>query len=485
MTGERSGIRSADTFRTLLVAATGCVVGLIGAVAAIRLGVRLDSIWAEVPGEIGFRGIGMAAAYLGCVAGLVMAVRRISEASLRRWMPWAAIALLVTVRALVIPLIDTPLPEDNDPLFLHELAVGVLDGGNWLVAHRPMGFSAMLATLYAAFGIHVWLAEVLNLTFAVVTGWMLHRLVLNGWGTRPAALAVSLYAVMPSQILLVTTVYTEIVYSALLLTAMLVAGLAVRSQRVAVGLASGAALAVSQYVRPLSEAFLATFVLVPFLFSAGVARAAALAAASVLGFVVVLAPVAAHNLITHGDVSLATSSYGGWSVFVGTNQEHTGMFNREDQAVLRDLEGSVWERSEILGREGVERIGRDPRGFLELAVRKFRVMWGDDAYAVGAALSGSATPEPIRQALELISQTMYAAVAVAAAVGLWRVRRGAPPEALLVAGVILTIVAAHAVVEVQPRYHAYAVPLLCAMAALAPAGTAATRLHPRRPEPTG
>ncbi|MGH2381044.1 MAG: hypothetical protein ACRDG7_07470 [Candidatus Limnocylindria bacterium] len=459
----------------LVIYAGILVVGLIAVAATSRLGARLDAIWADLPGVIGFRGVAMALVYLACVGALVVGIRRAGEATLRRFMPWGGLLLLVAIRMVAIPLIETPLTPDNDPFYLHQLAVGVLDGGNWMVSPRPMGFSAMLGALYAVFGIHPWLGEVLNLALATAAGWMLYRFVLVGWGGRPAAMALTLYAVVLSQILLVTTIFTEVAYSAFLLAALIVAARAVRSGRFAVALAAGALLALSQYVRPLSQAFLATFVMLPFLSGLRPSRAATLAAGMTLTFLVVLAPVAVHNVTAHGSLSLATSSYGGWSVFVGANQEHGGMFNRDDQAILRATPGSVWEQSEILGRAGIERITADPRGFAELATRKFRIMWGDDTYAVGAALSGSTVSDPIREGLELASQATYAVVAGAAAVGLWRTRRRPSPEALLLAGVLVTVAVAHIFVEVQPRYHAYTLPLLCALAAIflgaAPAST--------------
>ena len=452
----------------VIIISTGIVVsGLVAVAATARFGTLLDAAWADVPGVIGLRGLAVTAAYLALGVALVLGIRRMGATALRRWVPWAPLLLLVGLRAAAIPLVETPLPPDNDPFFLHELAVEVLAGENWLVRHRPMGFSTMLAALYAVFGVHPWLAEALNLALAAVAGWMLHWFVRGGWGPVTAAMAVAIYAVVPSQVLLVTTIFTETLYSALLMTAIALAAGAMHSRRIATSVAAGALLGFSQYVRPLSQAFLATFIALPFLSGLRLARAAIAAAAITISFLIVLAPIAVHNAVTHGDLSLSTSSYGGWSVFVGTNQEHDGMFNRDDQSILRAMDGSIWENSEILGRAGIQRIVDDPRGFADLAIRKFRILWGDDTYAVGAALSGSSASDPIRSALVMTSQAIYTAIAVAAAIGLWRVRRSAPPEALILAGVLITMAAAHTFIEVQPRYHAYALPLLCALAAVA------------------
>jgi len=444
------------------------VLVLVAVVALGRLGTLVDLTWAGFPAMYGLRGL-VAPVVLAAIAIIAIGVvRRAGDDELRRWGLWGPLLLAGLLRAIAILPVETPLPTDNDPRFLHELAIGVLDGGNPLVAARPMGFSSLLAALYWVFGVHPVLAEVLNLALALLAGWMTFLLVESAWGRRAAAVSLTIYALVPSQILLTTTIFTETAYSAFLMAALALGAAALRGRNVLVGVATGAALAVSQYVRPVSQALLATFVLVPFLAGLRVARAAVLSGAIVVSFVAVLVPVAVHNLESYGDLSLSTSSYGGWSVFVGANQEANGMFNRADQAILRETPGgSVWEQSEILGREGWRRITADPRGFAELAVRKFRVMWGDDTYAEGAALAGSGAADWLRTSLRIASQAGYAAIAVAAAIGMWRQRHGVPPEALLLAGAIVTIAAAHVVIEVQPRYHAYVVPMLCALAGVA------------------
>jgi hypothetical protein len=92
-------------------------------------------------------------------------------------------------------------------------------------------------------------------------------------------------------------------------------------------------------------------------------------------------------------------------------------------------------------------------------------MWSDDGYGVATALAEQPLQGPLGPALALLSQSVYAGVVGPAVLGLWRSRRDPPVTVLLLASVILLVAVSHLVVEVQPRYHAYVVPLLCAMAA--------------------
>ena len=441
------------------------LTALVSIVAGSRLGRMLDDLWQVFPATAGFRGIVYAAVPFALIAATILITRRVREESLRRWTPIGPLLLLVAIRIGAILLAPTPLTADNDPRYLHELAVGVLEGGNPIVAHRPMGYSTLLGALYAAFGVHPVLAEFLNLGFATLAGWTLFMMVARAWDRRAAAAALLLYALVPSQILLVTTVFTETMYSAVLIAAIALASEAVMTRRMGLAVSAGIVLALSQYVRPVSQAFLAMFAAAPLLYGIRWSRAGVLSLAIAASFLVAMVPIALHNASVHGALSLSTSSYGGWSVFVGANQEHDGRFNGDDQAILHDTPGNtVWERSETLGRAGVDRIISDPRAFAELVLRKFRVLWDDDTYGQSNAFPGWTVTDPLNPALAVASQGVYVLLAALATVGLWRSRQRPRPAALLLAGVLVTIALAHVFVEVQPRYHAYVIPLLCALA---------------------
>lgn len=471
MMNARPLARVVDAVRAALMFAAVAMVALIAFVASIRLAVMIDNRWQTFPDGGGLASLLVAAGGMVVVIGAILAIRRAPDDLLERWMPFVPLLVLIVVRVGAILAAPTHIPADNDPRYLHELAVGVLDGGNPIVSHRPMGYSTTLAALYAVFGVHPVLAEVLNLACAILAGWMLFVVARAAWGLRGGAAALLLYALVPSQILMVTAIFTETMYGAILLAAIAAAVVGLESRRLAPMLAAGVILAASQYVRPVSLAFLPLFAAAPALLGLRWVRAGLMALVLITAFVGALLPVAVHNVTTHGALSLATSSYGGWSVFVGANQEHAGQFNRDDQAILRETPGrSVWERSERLGRAGWQRITSDPVGFAELAVRKFRIQWADDTYAVVNAFPAWSSTSVRFDAARLLSQALYALVAILAAVPLVRFRRKPSPAMLLIAGIIVIVSAAHVVVEVQPRYHAYVVPLLCALAGGAVAG---------------
>ena len=196
-------------------------------------------------------------------------------------------------------------------------------------------------------------------------------------------------------------------------------------------------------------------------------RRALVRAAAIGGLLLVLLlPVVAYNLHAHGDLSLSTSAYGGWSLYVGANREHAGQWNAEDAARLAGMPGDTWwERSEFAGGLAMDRVLEDPIGSLALLPAKFSITWADETYAASYALrDGLMTPEV--HLGWLASQLFWAPLTAMATLGVSAARRDSRPAALLI-GMMITLVAlTHLALEVNSRYHAYLVPLFCLLAAL-------------------
>jgi 4-amino-4-deoxy-L-arabinose transferase-like glycosyltransferase len=435
------------------------VVGLIAIQASLALLLRLRQIAIHFPGDAGRSGLALT--FLGVVASAVAiyAVARLGRRSnLTAFV--VGMALLIGLRLVAILLIDAP--QHNDPLFQNQLALGVLKG-QCCFSHRPMGYPIALGVAYAAFGTHIAVAEILNLAFATATGALLYDLVRREWGAAPAAGALAIYAVMPSQILLTPVTLSETMYG-FVLTATVWAALMPRARRWIAAATAGILLGLSQYVRPTSMALLPALLLVPVLGGTGLRRILTYAALTIAVFVAVLLPVLEFNLRAHNDLSLSTSAYAGWSLYVGTNQKFDGQWNREDAARLAKFPGdSTWDRSEVAGREGIKRIIDDPAGFAALVVRKFNVLWGNENYgpdyAIGPTFNGRVKPS-----LRLLSHVLYIGLLLLTLLALVTDRDRRPTTASVILVMVVTVVAVHVFVEVTGRYHAYVIPLLCALA---------------------
>lgn len=372
----------------------------------------------------------------------------------------AAVALTIAVRATLAIAFDAPLAAEN--AVIHAQAVGVLEGtANCCFSHRPMGYPLALAAMYGLLGIGPQAIEALNIALAAVTTLLVFDIARIAWNPRAGILAATAYAIMPSQALMALPPLTEPLYTMIVAAAVRLA----LSSSLPAAAALGVVLAVAQYVRSTAVALIAPVTVLYFAFGASIREPITRTALTVAAFVIAMAPVISFNLASHGDLSISTSAYGGWSLFVGANQESSGRFNAEDSALFAQMPGdTAWERSKFAGSLAVDRILDDPEAYLMLQPRKFAVMWRDETYAGAYAFAPAGSSVPPATAMAwLLSQIFYVPALALASLGI--LRHGRSTQAALLIGMIVAAVAlSHLVLEVHSRYHAYVIPLVLVLA---------------------
>ncbi|MDB5099604.1 MAG: hypothetical protein JWM80_4025 [Cyanobacteria bacterium RYN_339] len=382
-------------------------------------------------------------AALACLAWIGM--RR--PASLEGPLPVAlGLAMLLATRGLASWYLDGPLVSDF--LEYHDLALAAARGGPWFSDLRPMGYPLLKAAGFAVLGPVPWFGEALNLFLAAVTGTFLYLWARRIWGAAAAVLALWLYAFTPAHALMAAVQGTEIPYAAAFMGALW--ALAAAPPWVA-----GLMLGLSQYVRPTS------LILVPAV--ALYYRSWKPLLAFGVAVLLVLAPVVGWNWQTHHKLSLSTSTYGGWSLLVGTNQVSNGFWNLDDTILVNKLPFD--QRDQFAREEAKRRVLSDPLGFGALALRKFGFLWGAEDFGTYWTLGvrPQADQRPAT-ALYLLSQAAYCLILVLAGVGLWlERRRPAEPVVLALLG-LASLVAAHTFLEVQSRYHFYWTPVFAGLA---------------------
>jgi hypothetical protein len=442
-------------------------VAFIALVASIGMVDHILKLAAHFPSPYGRLGIAFITAYLlGGVGALVVAWRLGGRLHSRPWLlPVAIVALTIGVRAVVALAFDAPLTGENR--IIHQQALNVLDGASCCFSHRPMGYPLALAGSYAIFGAGAHAIEILNLACAAVTTWLVFDIGRVGWDRRVGALAAAGFAIMPSQVLMTLPPLTEPLYTAAVAAVVRLA-IGAPSRPLIAAAAVGLAVAAGQWVRATAASMLAPILLLSVLSGTAIRRWLPGAAMTLVAFVVAMMPVISFNLQTHGDLSVSTSAYAGWSLFVGGNQASAGRWNPDDAALFTDFPGiSAWEKSEHAGGLGLRRIFEDPDGYLEMQPRKFTILWGDESYAAGYSLTidGTVVTREVRVGW-LLSQLFYAPLLVLALIGLIAERRNPRPAVLLIAMIVFSVAATHLFLEVHSRYHAYVIPLLGVLAAV-------------------
>jgi hypothetical protein len=436
---------------------------LVALDALARLGLGLRRIVAMLPqtdvtlGLIGL-GIAAAAAFVLLAAAWQLAARGPHATRLALL---GGLILLALVRLAIAVALDSP--SRGEMLAFDNLARGMLSG-ECCFDDRATGYPMLLVGAYALLGAGPTATEMLNLVLGIASGVVLYLLVAQHAGARAGILALYLLALWPAGALLSNARLSETLYILILLLAALAA-----THRASWRLAalSGVALGAAQYVRPTTLALVPTFMLVQALpwvsWRAAVLRTAVPLLAALL---LLLTPVVAYNLQVHGDLSLSTSAYGGWSLYIGTDQEHGGRWSGEARDEMQALTpGGTWEDSKVAGQLALERILRDPVGFTLLAARKFDTVWGSEDFGVVYAMARAPRDQPERTFPTLASNAFYAALVAAAALALFRRRHEIDTLTVLVVGLSLTVAVVHVFVEARDRYHAYVTPFLMALVA--------------------
>ncbi|HYI21792.1 MAG TPA: hypothetical protein VEX62_04065 [Candidatus Limnocylindrales bacterium] len=423
------------------------LLGMVALGAALELSAQLNVLWTRFPGPAGLRNL-IVLLVLGALglAGLV-GVARLP----RRWALLIAVGALLATRLAALIWVEPALVRDMQAY--DSLARGVL-AGECCFGDRPMGYPMLLAIPYAL-GLP---GELVGFVFAIAAApllWLLGRAVAD---ERSGAVAVYIYAVAPSLALFSGVLMTETVYATALLAALVPFVGGVREGSAAL---SGLLLGASQYIRATSV------YLAPVFLVAMIRRRAWKAAGAFSALLIVaLLPV----IVATGGVS--TSTIGGLSLMMGTNQASDGWYNEPDVALY-----ATWgdDRERLAVDEAVRRVASDPRGFAELAVRKSHAMWTQEHYGVTFAMTDAGASQADQAAAFLASQFVYTLILIAAVVTGWRLRHGRPLLAWLILGIFVSVGAIHIFAEVQPRYHAYVVPLFIVLAAPAIARLARRR----------
>jgi 4-amino-4-deoxy-L-arabinose transferase-like glycosyltransferase len=441
-------------------------------VALDNLVALVDPLWDGSTGRWGRTGLLFSAAYLlGMVIAGAAAWRLAGSAPKRQvFLPVAIVAMAVAVRVAVAFAFDAPIYGENQ--IIQGQALGVLEGA-CCFSHRPMAYPITLAGAFALLGVGPTAVEALNLLFAAATAWLVWSIGRVGWNARIGAVAGVLYALMPSQVLMVLVPLTEPMFT-LAVAATVRLTLELRRSEAVAPIAVGSVLAIGQYVRATAVSMLLPVLMIAVMMPGRLAARVRAGMLIVAAFGLLLLPVVAFNLTAHGDLSISTSAYGGWSMYVGANREHGGMWNVDDAARFVEFPGSSWwEKSEHAATLVAARIAEDPEGAARLLPRKFATMWGDEYYAATYALRSGPPTRDVHVAW-LLSQTAYTGLIFLGAIGMFAARPwsgGSWRLTALLIGMMVTVVAlSHLILEVHSRYHAYLVPLLCVLAA---AGVAA------------
>jgi hypothetical protein len=436
------------------------------------LGPSLESAWLRFPDPMPWWCVALTGAIIG---GLAFVVRSAWRPDRIDWLLPLGLGLVAVTRMVVIAVVHPAMVGDWANYF--DLAQRVADHGP-LFSTVPTGMPIVVGLLFRVFGPNVLVGEIANLLFALATGWLVHRLAAATWGRPAGAIALYLYAVSVSQVMMVTVFGTEVIYALAIIAAIAVMLEAVKVRgNIPLAAATGALLAAGQYIRAEAMGLIPAFIILPFLAGLDLRRAALVSSTCVTVFLLLLGPVVAYNRSTYGSWSISTSNFGGWSLLIGTNPTSVGQWNRADQALV-PTDSSSREFSDRAMGVAIDRIRAQPLSVVWLSVRKIVPQWAEEDYAASWTLApaGNRQLDAGPRQVALVSQFVYVGSIAAALAALWMERRRRPLAGLLILLVTGCFALVHTILEAQARYHFFVEPLFLVLAG----GWLATRFGPDR-----
>ena len=471
-----------DRLRSAIVWAGLATLAALSLLAAVHLLLDLSAVLGIRGGwsSVGLRLLPVAVLLL---AGLLLAVLVVWLAGAGRRSELLATAIGVLVLVVVRVFLSSQLDSGRlgEPGVYLAMAESFLGPDSDFMG-RPMAYSAVLAAGFALTADRQLAIEAVNLLLALLAGGVVLGMARGLYGARAGALALLGYALWPAGALMTVVSIPQVAFDLAVAASAWAAVGAPPGWRG--GALTGALLGLAQYLRPTTPAFLPAFVLARLWPGAGRGRLAAAILVPVGAFLLVLAPVVVYNVARTGTPSISTSDYGGHTLYIGTDIETGGQFSEAANDELVRLAGpDLLARSELGTAIALQRIREDPLGIAGLAVRKQDTLWGTEHFGVQYGIRQSLADRPQHPDATtplLLSQGFYCLVLLGATAGVWLLR--ARPDALvpLVIALIWTVSAIHALLEVRDRHHAYVVPLLLPLAALALV-TLADRVAGRRP----
>jgi 4-amino-4-deoxy-L-arabinose transferase-like glycosyltransferase len=366
-----------------------------------------------------------------------------------------------------------------DPWHYDRLATSLAEGHGYVneagqpTAYYPPGYPAVLGVLYWLVGHRPVAGEALNVIFGTLTAGLVYWIGSRAFG-RPAGLLAALaFAVFPSQILYVSQLHSEVVFTAFYLLALglLLAAPPPGDRRwIPFWLATGLAIGVASLIRPVALSLLAV---IPFALRPRGASWSTLARGTLLALVaaiVVLTPWVVRNAVRVGTPTIATSA--GIDFWVGNHEGAPGLWIWTTQEAFPRVSTDLQEQERHDYRRGLDLgwrfIREEPLDALGLLPLKAYHLYTNDASAVTTAETWGYTvflSDGGRRVLRTVTDGFYYFVVAGAIAGLilpvGGPRRQRWPLAAAVGGWTLV----HLAFFGEPRFHLPVTPVMAILAA--------------------
>ena len=350
----------------------------------------------------------------------------------------------------------------SDFLYFHENAIQLSQGV--AVLTKNMGYTLLLSAGYRM-DPSVLTGKLMNAVASMLSIWFVYVLGLKLVNRQTGLIAAFLFAILPSEITMVSVLGTEVVATTL---GVIVAFFLVKDARntlngsifslFVAGLFYGLGLTVRS---SFLFFFPAILLWVLWLTAPDYRRIIKSLGGFFVGIVVGLSLVLAGYSLSTKQLSLEPlRTQDSFPFLSGTNIISSGMWNQEDADLYFSWPAD--QRDAIARQEAIHRIKSQPVSFLLMIPRKFAILMAPDDYGINWSSYG--LNWGIGAVLiAILSQSIYIVILVFA---FWEYKNSKNAWLPSIAFVlVLSTLAPHMILEVQSRYHHYIMPFITLLAA--------------------
>lgn len=392
---------------------------------------------------------------------------------------WVALALLLLTRLALV--LGVPVTQSSDLAWYYSRAMELVSSGSYSergvpTAYWPVGYPAFLAGVLAVGGRSVLAGQLANVALSALCLVLLyHWCVQRFESTRVAGVAALLLAIYPNHMGYSVGLYSEPLFTALLLAIfLLVQPDAGWGRVIAAGVLVGLATLVKAQMLLLGPLLLLVLAWSKWRIAA-LGPAIVRAGLATLAMVAIVAPWTYRNAIVMG-APVPVSTNGGMSLLSANNPSMTtglGYDFREDDDLVRSARFSVADQVAADRRAkalALAWIRENPGTFLALMPKKLFRLWfpdGESEWIFQAGYPSYDSHWVLFRGARVLNQIYYLAVLAAFAWALWRGPRPKGPADVGVPFMVVFFSLLSMVFSGQSRYHAPLMPFIMGYAAWA------------------
>lgn len=412
------------------------------------------------------------------------------------------------VRILVIA--HFPMQPESDYKTYYEIAIllkdGVIqkDGKGYCdyIAMFPhvMGYSYILKLLFSIVGTSVLAGQYLNVFFSVMTVFFIYRIAKKLGGRIAGMIGLVLSAFWPSQVLYITMLSAEYSFTFFLFLSVwifisLVKDYDENTKKAGKGIVMhmllGILIGLSAAIRPMALILLIAILItilpqkmkLPMRHKNNISLTLRMLEKGWVRSCLIIFPylIVSNVITTNIEMTInqtlpsASSSFG-YNLLVGTNTESDGGWNENDAQLLYSSmeQTKSASRTHIICRDlALQRIVTNPKGMINLLVKKYGALWGNDNYATEGNIfflepQGNLTKErsDFLNSVRDVNNILYMSIVFCALITLIYLWKGKGDFAYVLVLVYLGTVAMHLFVESQNRYHYFVLQIFMVLAGM-------------------